>query len=227
MRSPIRVLSLCAALLAPATALHAECRRDTLPNRPPQMAFFSQFAAFHVDLARGRAQFNGKGTAAFAGRFAAAWCGLPALTIAYVAQEYGLRDGLGETGFVSLDSAGLRPPLHANLNGLELQVRWPDARRVHLIESASTGAAETQYEFWRPRLNYLGNPVGGDHIVEGRSSTRYAEASIGVELALVRLLRVYSLVGVRRTGRITTPELSAFPFNGSFAMVTLGFGKFK
>jgi hypothetical protein len=223
MRSSIRVLSLSVALLAPATALRAECRRDTLSHRPPQMAFFSQFAAFHFDFSNGQAQFNGKNTGLGQGRLAVAWCGLPALTIVYTGSAYVLR----QTAFVSRDSAGFHPQLFANLNGFELQVRWPDARRVHFIGSASTGAAETQYEFWRLNPNATDYTNVAEHVVEGRSSTRYVDASIGVELTVWRFVRLYSLVGARRSGSTSTPEVSALPFNGPFATVTLGLGKFR
>jgi hypothetical protein len=188
------------------------------------MAFFSKFAAFHVDVSHGRAQFNGGSSTLGEARIAGAWCRWPAVTVAYTNSAYWPHP----TAYVAPDSAGLHPQLYSNLHGVEVQGRWPDDRRVHFIATAGVGSLETQYEFWRLKpLEQRKINDFTDHVVEGRSTSHYADASVGAELTIAKLLRLYSLVGVRRSGTIDTPEVSASPFNGAFATVTLGFGKFR
>jgi hypothetical protein len=188
------------------------------------MALLSRIAALHIDGSAGRGPFNGRTTGVAELRLSGAWCRWPAFTLAYVTRVF----PSFTTAFVSAESAGFHPSVFGGTSGIELQWRWLEHRRLHVIATAGTGSAETGYEFWRlkppERFSYTN---ASDHIVEGHSTSRYTDASVGVELTLAKLLRVYSLVGARRTGRMDTPELSSLPFNGAFGAVTLGFGKFR
>lgn len=126
------------------------------------------------------------------------------------------------TADVARQQAGLHPPLYMNGEGTELQRRWRDGNWLHPFATVGTGSISAGYEYWIPNGTWA-----GDHMVEGKSSTRFVDASVGVELDVVKYIRASFAMGIRRTGAIHTPELRESTFNGLFNGFTIGLGKFK
>ena len=198
-----------------ARGLRAEC--DT-KNRS-DASLWSKVAALHLDFGKGRGQFEGASAVVGSSAIAVALCRWPDYTLAYRGIAYWPRH---YTPYVAREMPDLHPPLFMNGEGIELQRRWRNGEWLHPFATVGTGWISAAYEYWIPDGTWA-----GDHRVEGKSSTRFVDASAGVELNVSKYIRASFALGVRRTGAIHTPELRESTFNGLFNAFTLGFGKFR
>ena len=198
-----------------ARDLRAEC--DTKDRSDATL--WSKVSALHFDLGGGRGQFEGSSAGVANSAIALALCPWPAYTLTYRGVSYAPRHS---TPYVAREMPDLHPTLYMNGEGVELQRRWRDGKWLHPFATVGTGSISAAYEYWIPN-----GTLAGDHKVEGKSTTRFVDASAGVELNVAKYFRASFAVGIRRTGAIHTPGLSESPFNGVFNGFTIGLGKFR
>ena len=197
-----------------ARDLRAECNT----KEKSDATLWSKVAALHLDMGSGRGQYEGSSAVVANSAIALALCPWPAYTLTYGGISYA--DHV--TRYVARERPDLHPPLCVVGEGVGLQRRWRDGKWVHPFASVGTGWISAAYEYWIPN-----GTLAGDHKVEGKSSSRFVEASAGVELNVAKYVRASFAMGIRRTGAIHTPELGESTFNGPFNGFTIGFGKFK
>jgi hypothetical protein len=123
------------------------------------------------------------------------------------------------TGYVAPGSGTFRPELYVGSDALEIQRRWSNKRAVHPIATATVGDLTMGYR-------YLEYAPDGEVIVHSDHDelVPFVTLAGGLEMNLVRWMRLVGTAGYRHVRRSTVPFASRM--SGPVATMLLQFGRF-